>query len=77
MGRLKEAVAVAPRPATRVQAVLDELDVEDRTDLISLLCDLTVSTNAISSVLRRKCQITLARSTILAWRENNPESCRG
>lgn len=79
MGRLKEAVAVAPngRPARRVQEVLAALSDDDRADVLEMLGDLSISANAIESVLRRECKLTLSRGTILMWRENNAEICHG
>lgn len=79
MGRLKEAVADKPngRPARRVQEVLEALSKEDRADVEDMLRDRTVSANSIEAVLRRECKVTLSRQTIITWRENNAEQCRG
>lgn len=79
MGRLKQAVAESPngRPARRVQEVLAALSEDDRADVVDMLSDLKVSAHAIEAVLRRECKLTLARGTIITWRENNAESCHG
>lgn len=79
MGKLSDhARTPAGRPASRVQAVLDELGEEDRADLLGLLVDPKVSAFTIEAALRSELGITLSRQTVKIWRENNyPEVFSG